>query len=458
MKILLISSNVANTPYAVYPLGMSMVASALVDAGHEVRQTDFLKIDRSTEYLTQALGDFKPDMVGISIRNIDNVNLMSEQRYVDAVLSIVKVVKETSQAVVILGGSGFSIMPDVFLDKTGADYGIVGEGEHLIVELVNNAAKGIFPKEKCLKGKPRLQGREIPSALYDDELMRFYLESGHVASVQTKRGCSYQCVYCTYPVLEGARLRHRDPIAVVDDIQTLAEKHHAKLIFFIDSVFNDRQGNYLKVIEEMKRRGVSVPWTAFFTPEGLTDDIVVLMKETGLKAAELGSDASTDTTLRGLKTTFGFKDIVETNDLFVKHGISVAHYFMFGCPGENKDSVMEGIENIKNLQGCVSFMFMGIRILPGTALYDIALDQGLLKADDDLLESTYYIDPQVNKDWMEEKLTEGFKGLRNCIFPPDALDASLQFLHKMGYSGSLWDMLLKGKERRKRNLSYESKL
>ena len=454
MKVLLISSNVANTPYTIYPLGMGMIASALKNAGVDVEQRDFLKSDKSLEVLREELKNIGPDIVGISIRNIDNVNLMNEQRYIDAVTDIVAMVKEDSKAIIILGGSGFSIMPEVILAKSGADYGVVGEGEKLIVEFVKNAEKGIFPKEKCLRSETAMNGGNIPNALYDPELMKYYLQSGNVASLQTKRGCPCKCVYCSYPMLEGSKIRPRDPKAVVDDVQILREKYGAKLIFFTDSVFNDQQGEYLKVVKEMKDRKVNVPWTAFFTPKGLTDDIVELMKSTGLRAAELGSDAPTDITLKKIGKSFLFKDIIESNDLFVRHKVAVAHYYMFGCPGETKETVLEGIENIKKLKNSVSFIFMGIRILPDTPLLQIAENDGVIEKNKDLLDSVYYIDPAVNKEWLEETLTNGFKGIRNCVFPPDAMDSSLQFLHKMGYSGCLWDMLLDGKEKRKRHMSY----
>ncbi|MDP8266443.1 MAG: lipid biosynthesis B12-binding/radical SAM protein [Candidatus Aceula meridiana] len=457
MKVLLISSNVAKTPYTIYPLGMSMVAAALKNAGINVEQRDYLKSEKSLDVLKEGLKKVEPDIVGISIRNIDNVNLMNEQRYIDAVTDIVAMIKKNSKAVVVLGGSGFSIMPNVILQETGADYGIVGEGEELMVKFAKDIEKGIFPKEKCIRSRAPISGGVIPNALYDSDLMKYYLQSGNVASIQTKRGCSCKCVYCSYPLLEGSKIRARDPKAVVDDVQELHEQYGAKLIFFTDSVFNDSQGEYLKVVKEMKNRNINVPWTAFFTPKGLTDESIELMKSTGLRAAELGSDAPTDTTLKKLGKSFLFRDVIGSNDLFVKHEVAVAHYYMFGCPGETKETVLEGIENIKRLKNSVSFIFMGIRILPGTPLLKIAEDNGVIEKGGDLLDSVYYIDPAIEKEWLEKTLTEAFKGIRNCIFPPDALDGSLQFLHKMGYSGCLWDMLLKGKEKRKRHMSYDSK-
>ena len=450
MRVFLISSNIANTPHSVYPLGLSMIAASLINAGHTVQQFDFLASNRSIETLTDAIKEFQPEVIGISIRNIDNVNLLNEQRYIDTVKNIVQEIRQVSPVKIILGGSGFSIMPETILERVGADYGIIGEGESLIVDFIDQATKGFYPEEKIIRSAPKLFSKQIPSACYDVDIMRFYLKSGNVASVQTKRGCVHKCTYCSYPLLEGQNIRIRDTQAVADDIQNLITNFGAKYIFFTDSVFNDDAGNYLKILEEMKKRKINIPWTAFFRPQGLDDSALTLMQETGLKAAEIGADACCDTTLKRLGKSFLFKDISACNALFAKYNIATAHYFMFGCPGETRNTVMEGINNIKSLPKTASFIFIGIRILPGTPLAQLAIREGLIKPKQDLLEPVYYIAPGIDEKWLEETLTEAFKGMRNCVFPPDALDNSLAFLHKLGYSGSLWEMLIPGNAKRNR--------
>lgn len=453
MKILLISSNITMSPYPLYPLGLSMIASALAGAGHEVRQFDFLQQNNSLDALVQEIMEFGPGLIGISVRNIDNVNFMNEQYYIDIVKDIVKRAKEVSVAKVILGGAGFSLVPELILKETGADYGIIGEGERLVIDFAAAAAAGIYPEGKLIGPEIRLTGAEIVSARYDEEMMKYYLHSGNIASVQTKRGCTQKCVYCSYPLLEGSSIRRRDPGMVVDDIELLRDSHKAKYIFFIDSVFNDAEGAYLDVIEEMRRRNVNIPWTGFFKPEGLNDEIIGLMKSTGLIAVEIGADAACDTTLKKLGKRFSFQDIVKCNDMFTRAGIATSHYFMFGGPGETRETVYEGIENVKGLEKSVSFIFMGIRILPNTLLAQIALREKLLSPDNGMLKPVYYISPLVDRKWLEDTLTEAFSNIRHCIFPPDAVDSSLRMLHKLGYSGTMWDLLIpraKDKKRERR--------
>lgn len=445
MKVILVSANTAEMPYPVYPIGMSMVAAAVRQAGHEVTCFDFLQSGRSPQALRQELRRFEPEVVGISIRNVDNVNILNEERYVGGVRQLVQCVRTATGAPVVLGGSGFSIMPERILSEVAADYGVVGEGERIFVRFLNEAEKGHYPRHNTiLRDEERIPGRDIPSPAYLDTLLAGYLEEGSIAPVQTKRGCPHRCVYCSYPVLEGRGVRPRDPERVVDDIESLIDEHGVQYVFFTDSVFNDGEGTHMRVVREMNERSLRVPWSAFFNPGGIRPAEVSEMKQSGLQAAELGSDAACDRTLEGQRKPFNWEDVVRANTIFRKAGISTAHYFMFGGPAETPETVQEGIDNIKALECSAAFVFLGIRILPDTALEKIAVEEGLISPGDDLLEPVYFFSPDVEKDVLEQRLMEAFEPLRHVIFPPGAMDDKLQLLHKLGHGGVLWDLLSPG--------------
>lgn len=449
MRVLLISSNVAESPYPIYPLGLSMIAGGLSSAGHEVRQMDYLRESSSLDAIERVLLEFDPGLVGISIRNIDNVNFMNNQCYIGHAGDIVRKIKSVSPVKVILGGAGFSLMPEQILKATGADYGVVGEGEAVVVEFADNAERGIYPKEPLMMQKNRLCGLEIPGARYDDSLMEFYLKNGNCASVQTKRGCTSRCVYCSYPLLEGQAIRTRDIGAVLDDLEMLRDRHKCKYVFLVDSVFNDDGDEYLELVREMIRRDVQLPWTGFFKPRGIDDTAVKLMKQAGLIGVEIGSDAATDTTLKRLGKNFTFEEIRKFNDMFADNGIPCAHFYMFGGPGETAETVSEGIANILSLKNCVVFIYAGIRILPNTPLEQLALKEGVITTGTNLLEPVYYFSPSVDAEWMQETLKESFSNVRHCIYPPDSMDGSLTMLHELGHTGILWDLLLTGRKRKR---------
>jgi hypothetical protein len=120
---------------------------------------------------------------------------------------------------------------------------------------------------------------------------------------------------------------------------------------------------------------------------------------------------------------------------------------MFGGPSETKETVKEGIENIRSLRNTANFMFMGIRILPNTGLMEIAQSEGILESGQDIIEPVYYFSPNIDRDWLQQTLIKGFVDKINCVFPPDALDDKLRILHKLGFCGSAYEMLIKSGKR-----------
>lgn len=443
MNILMISANVATSPYPVFPLGMGMVTASLRNNGHQVTQFDFLQNGKSLDALGKAIRSVSPGVVGLSIRNVDNVNLVNQERYIETVEWIVETVHAQSVAPVVLGGSGFSVLPEPLLRQTGADYGIAGEGEKAFVEFIAALEAGETNASRIIYAGKDLNDREIPSTYYDPDMLSFYQKEGCITSIQTKRGCTKACVYCSYPVLEGRRIRACNPEQIVGDLLNLQQNQQAEHIFFVDSVFNDSQGIYLNLIDEMLRRKVNIPWTAFFTPDkALNSEILEKMTATGLEAVEIGADATSDATLKGMGKEFLFEDVIASNELFLKHNVTTAFYYMFGGPKETPKTVMEGIKNICGLRQTANFIFMGIRILPGTALANIAVREGVISPENDLLESVYYVSPELDVTWLEKILTEAFSNKVNCIFPPDSKNEKLHLLHQMGYSsGKAYKML-----------------
>jgi lipid biosynthesis B12-binding/radical SAM protein len=452
MKILLISSNTSSSPYPVYPLGCSVIAAVLSDAGHDVKIFDFLAEQETYDSLECEIRNFNPDIAGISIRNIDNVNILEEQSFLAVPKKITSLLHRLVPSIpVILGGSGFSIMPEEILKFTRADYGVAGEGETAIIELVQKLAAGEKPAEKIFKSSRLLDGVGIYGATYFSHLTEFYKGTGSIMPLQTKRGCVNNCLYCTYPFLEGRELRCRKPEDVVGEMQRLRDEYDVDCIFFTDSVFNDSQGEYLQVIKAIEKSGLDIPWTAFFQPDPKLDkDTVKRMIDAGLHSVELGPDAASDTTLKGIGKKFNFNDVIRCNELFASEQIAVANYFMMGGPKETEQTAKEGVENIRSLDMSVSFVFLGIRILPGTPIYKISLDEGIIDNNTDILNPVYYFSPDLNRQWLEDYLDSTLSKIKHCVYPPNSMDTGIQILRKMGYQGNLWEMMVKDSKRLKK--------
>ena len=207
------------------------------------------------------------------------------------VVTAICTIRELSSAPVVLGGPGFSIMPEVLLDFLQADYGIVGEGEIAFPRLIDSLLAG----EKITGRLFSAELTDYPTyqPVFTENVASYYTAHGGMLNVQTKRGCLHNCAYCSYPGIEGHRMRYREPAEVALEMERLVKHHHARYIFFTDGVFNDREGHFRKVAEELIRKGNTTPWCAFFRPQGLSREDLRLLKRSGLRAMELGTDCST---------------------------------------------------------------------------------------------------------------------------------------------------------------------
>ncbi len=443
-RVFLISSNTTVDPYPVYPLGMAVVAGALSSAGHEIRQYDCLAAGDDSADLQEQLRAFAPELVSISLRNIDNVDSFSGEEgwYLQRVKQLVADIRGAVGAPIVVGGPALTIMPEAIAEFLQVDHAIIGEGERSLPELVRRLARGEAMAQIIPRDLP-LTGDQFSAPLYDQPLVDFYLQQSGMVNLQTKRGCPYRCSYCSYPHLEGTQFRLRDPRLVVDELERLKQQHGASRVFFTDSVFNDPQGEYLQLVEEMLRRELNMQWSAFFRPQGFGREQLALMKRAGLYALELGTDAACDRTLAGICKKLSFADVFNVNQACLDEKLPAAHFIMFGGPDEDHATLAEGLDNIDQLGAAVVFAFSGIRIHPESPLHQRAIDDGLIAAETSLLKPVYYFSPLLDRQLMEQTIEARFRGRKNRIFPPSEGLKRMAVMKGFGYRGLMWDQLIR---------------
>jgi lipid biosynthesis B12-binding/radical SAM protein len=436
---LLVSANRMTLPYPVYPIGLAHLLGALQLHGHRADHVDILAAG-GLALLEKHLQERRYDILGVSIRNIDTVDSANPLELLADITEVVKLLRKHSTAPVVLGGPGFSIMPEQLLDHFQADYGIIGEGEAAFPRLIDRIIAGERPRQRLfaegLKNFPDCR------PIYSAEVTPYYVAQGGMLNVQSKRGCVYGCSYCSYPAIEGKRLRFRDTGAVVDEFQRLCGQAGARYIFFTDSVFNDPDEHYLQIAEGLVRAKNTTPWCAFFRPQNLKRATLRLLKRSGMAAMELGTDAASDPALAGLNKGFTFAEVIEAHQAIVAEGIACAHFIMFGGPGETRETVQQGLANIEHLRRAVVFAYVGIRILPGTRLYSQALAEKSLAGDADLIRPVFYYSPEVAREFIEDRLRLSFRGKPDRIYPVAAREHVIAVLHRLGHVGPLWDQLI----------------
>jgi radical SAM superfamily enzyme YgiQ (UPF0313 family) len=447
-RVLLISANSYAVPYAVFPLGLAQVNAALREAGFETRWVDCL-VDR--EPVEAVLDSFQPDFIGVSLRNIDDVAFRKRETFYGSLLTLCERIRDRSGATIVLGGSGFSIFPGHLLERSGADFGIQGEGEAALLALLDALETGadyrdipglVFRENGAVRCNPQrpdrldraMSGQDRPA-----RLVEHYLQQSLMLNVQTQRGCAHECCYCTYPLIEGRRHRRRPPELIAEELAQMAERG-ARYVFVVDSVFNSSPTHVFETCAAIRRRGVKLKWGCFLRPQGLTADQMEAMAEAGLTHIEFGSDSFSDRVLRAYAKKLTFDDIAESARLAAAARVDQCHFLILGGPGETPDTLEESLENSRKLPDSVVLPIVGMRVYPGTRLHARACEEGVITPGTDLLEPFHYIAPGLTADAIDGRLREHLKSDPRWIVgePPDSFHDLVARLRKRGVVGPLW--------------------
>ncbi len=447
-RILLISQNRCDQPYPVFPLGVAHLDAALHRAGHTTRVHD---CQAATEPVGKTLAEFRPQVVGISLRNIDDVQFVSRRTYFGDAVTLCQTIRRLCSCPIVLGGSAFSIFPEPLLQLTDADYGIHGAGEVAFDRLINALAAGADPG--AIPGLVHRRGGKIvinprvpvePASLGPAErpqdLVDFYLNRSSMLNISTQRGCSLPCCFCTYPLIEGRDNRRRQPDAVADELAAI-QRQGAKHVFIADAVFNLSNEHVAGICDAILRRGIRLTWTCFLRPKNLTAELMTLMAKAGLTHIEFGADSFCDVVLAEYGKTFTFADIVESTRLARAARVHCSHFVMCGGPGETAATLQTSFANAQHLTGAIIFALAGMRIYPGTALCSRAQREGILPPDTDLLDPAYYISPALTEAQLLDQLAEfGRRASQWIVGPlPPGFAAITDQLRQRGVVGPLWE-------------------
>ncbi|MCA1961924.1 MAG: cobalamin-dependent protein [Desulfomonile sp.] len=305
MRVLLIYSNQRRDLFAAPPIGLCSVAGAAASAGHEVRVLDLCFRNRVRSNIEEAISKFSPGVVGISIRNIDNLNLLYPVNYLSETREIVDVVRTATNAPIVLGGAGASLMPAEILEYHRADFIVVSDGEVSFVQLLAALDRGVNPQPipgvgMMRNGRPSLVPPTFAQPFtYGSHVGRWvdlapYRRLGSSYPIQTKRGCTHSCIYCLYSSrLEGTRLRLRPPADVVEEMDEAVRRYRVSSFEFVDSVFNEPTDHCVELLEEVIRRPWKVTLAATsLTPGNLDPNMLDLMWRTGFRSFSMSPESA----------------------------------------------------------------------------------------------------------------------------------------------------------------------
>src|SRR5208283_3756289 len=239
-----------------------------------------------------------------------------------------------------------------FMQALAADYGIVGEGERLSL-LLDALEKNVDVKQ--IPGVVTKEKTDIVYEPWDGDIKRhfnpansntqFYLSYGGMLNLQTKRGCPFHCTYCTYPHIEGRRMRFFPPQEVAQKARELQDAG-AKYIFITDSAFNASYDHSRQVAQAFIDARVSIPWGGFFAPTVPPVDYYKHLADAGLTHVEFGTESLSDLMLINLGKPFVAADVFRAHSQALKANLHIAHYFLLGGPGENYQTLQKTLNGM----------------------------------------------------------------------------------------------------------------
>ncbi len=403
----------------------------------------------SFEQLEATIQLLQPKYCGVSLRNIDDANSMSKGNFIGGYRKLISTIRLAGDAKIILGGAGFSIFPEKLYGQLQPDFGIYGEGEESFVQLLNcldynlefrNIEGLVYTSGGLVLVNKRSNYCHDLALSFESKLTGFYWNHSGMLSVQTKRGCPYKCIYCSYPVIEGKKIRTLNTDRILETLSDLYYNQGINYVFFTDSVFNIENKYNHELADKIIRSGIKIKWGAYFTFKNLDEALMIKLKAAGLTHIEFGTESLSDRTLKNYGKSFSAKEVIEKSDMCRTLGIDFVHFIILAGYGETEETVNETFENSRKIGLTAFFPFVGMRIYPGTRLHQLAVQDRTISRDDDLLEPRYYISKQVDLSTLQLRANATGK---NWIFPDKDFSANIKKFRSKNKKGPLWEYSLR---------------
>jgi radical SAM superfamily enzyme YgiQ (UPF0313 family) len=462
MDVALVNTNQIQP--SIGPIGLDYLAEALNRSGHRVDIFDPFEEGLPGSSLEEFFRGKDFRLIGVSLRNTDDCVFTSRQSFLAPFVHTVKSIRQHTDGAVVLGGVGFSVMPEKILKLCSADAGVWGEGEFLLAELANRIEEGrdwndlpnlVWQRDgRWQRNPPRyasLEGLPIMTRRWVDN-PRYFREGGQ-AGFETKRGCPQGCVYCADPVAKGNHVRIRPPGAVGEELDNLLAQG-INYLHTCDSEFNIPADHALEICREIIRRNLDekLRWYAYCSPVPFSRELANLMRKAGCAGINFGVDSGDGQILRRLERNFSPDDILDTVRWCREAGMAVMLDLLLGSPGESRESIFRTVELMRRAEPDRVGVAVGVRIYPGTKLAqelrEIGGKEGLAGGEDEF-SPLFFLEPQVAPfifGFLDELIGED---RRFFFFDPSRPERNYNYnanqrlreAIQQGYRGAYWDIL-----------------
>lgn len=361
------------------PLGLCYIAAVLEIAGHEVRIIDGEGEHKSVETISQDILDYEPHVVGITATT-PMIN--------DAAKIAELTKKENEEIKTIVGGPHVTAMPIETLKAfPHIDIGVLGEGERTISLITSsisdnrplNNMSGIVQRHRgsvvCNPPGPMIQDLDrlpFPARhLCNPSHYRSITAHGEVGiftTMESSRGCPFQCIFC-YPIF-GRTVRFRSAQNIVDEMESVHKAFNVKIVGFVDDTMTINRKRMLRLCEEVIRRGLQkeLEWGCTTRVDTIDEELLRKMRSAGCVRINYGIESGNPDILKVVKKGITLEQAERAVALTNKVGMETVAYFILGHPYETRETIRDTINFAKKLKAdVVEFSIM--TPFPGTELW-----------------------------------------------------------------------------------------
>lgn len=366
------------------PLGLLYVATGVRDY-YPVEVLDVIALRYGIKETAAHILRLGPDVLGISSTTF-RIYPMAE---------IIRQVKEgLPEIVVVVGGPHTSLYPVETLNLPGVDFVIKGEGDRNFKVLLDALVTGNKEELYNVCGLVFREGDRIVQnkediitvenlSIPDRKLLdwKYYHtaadKTNQVVSMISSRGCPFKCTFCDVMI---KNYRARPAADVVDEMEHIVKEFNNPVIQIFDDTFNIDRKRVLTICEEIKRRRLNIEWTTRARVNPFDEEMVVKLKEAGLKRIHFGVESGSETTLRMIKKGITKEHIINAFDLCRKYKIDTLAYFIIGFNWETKKDIRDTIDFIEDIKPTF-IMANTLYAAAKTDIYEDLLKKGNIKED-----------------------------------------------------------------------------
>ncbi|MFA5344823.1 MAG: radical SAM protein [Candidatus Omnitrophota bacterium] len=336
------------------PIILAYVAAILEKYGHEVILLDARALNLSKEELLLKLKTFKPDLLGFR----------AESYHFHDALECIAYLKHKLNIPVFTGGPNLSFYIRETMAYKEIDYGIIGEAIESLPKLTE-----ALQNNKDLSGIEGIaykQDNEIritPVALKPVDFDSFPFPARHLLSNEkyysfpsqrknftimvTAKGCPYKCSFCAINCLPYSE---RSAGRVVDEIEECAGKYRIREIDIFDATFFYNRKRDLEILSQIIKRKIPVEWSCRTRVDLVDDELLGMAYQAGCRRIYYGIESASQEILKSINKGITLAKIREAIALTHKHKIRTLGFFMFGGPGETRETIKKTIEFSKELK------------------------------------------------------------------------------------------------------------